>query len=276
MKKTISKTEKKAVKIVKDFYKNPLKNMKWLVENGHTKLNYLAGINRPVNPGQVTKLAKSLEKMLVLRPVVVAELSFISGKSEKYIIDGQHIFNALLRLGWEVPYVTIQVDSKQELVEVIALLNASSKTWTMHDYVSAWSSLKDDYIKLNHYYQVYDLEISDLAAILMNNSINNSGGGSSTVTRVIKSGEFKISNEQKNVEILNYVTDMLKVVPRMNRFENRYAVKEYVKLLRSTKKYDAAMHKSFLAKLQKNKDKFILATQEEGKLFELFENICLN
>jgi hypothetical protein len=56
----------------------------------------------------------------------------------------------------------------------------------------------------------------------------------------------------------------------MNRFENRYAVKEYVKFLRGTSKYD---HKTFLAKLQKNKEKFILATQEEGKLSELFEKL---
>jgi hypothetical protein len=268
MKKSTIQKVKEVKKQILD-YKSALKNLKWLSLNGQIKFNYLAGINRPINPGQVTKLAKSLEKMQILRPVVVAELSFISGKTEKYIIDGQHIFNALLRLGWEVPYVTIQIDNKQELVEVIALLNASSKTWSMHDYVTAWSSLKDDYIKLNHYYQVYDLEISDLATILMNNSISyNSKGG--IVTKLIKDGEFKIINEQQNVEILNNVTDMLKIVPRMNRFENKYAIKEYINFFKSAKKYD---HKAFIAKLQKNKDKFILATQQEGKLSELFEKL---
>lgn len=247
------------------FYKEALKNMKWLSLTGNIKFNYLAGINRPINPAQVTKLAKSLEMMGVIRPVVIAEMSFVNGKIGKYIIDGQHIFNALMRLGWEIPYVTIQVANKQELVEKIAMLNASSKTWSMQDYITAWSSLKEDYIKLNHYFQIYDLEVTELAAIFVN---NNRGGGN--ITKIIKSGEFKIINEQKNVEILNNVTDMLKLIPRMNRFENRYAVKEYVKFLRSTSKYD---HKTFIAKLQKNKDKFILATQEEGKLSELFEKL---
>lgn len=250
----------------KQFYKNALKTMKWLSLTGNIKFNYLAGINRAINPAQVTKLAKSLELMGVIRPVVIAELAFVNGKLAKYIIDGQHIFNALIRLGWEIPYVTIQVSDKQDLVEKIAMLNASSKTWSMHDYVTAWSSLKEDYIKLNHYFQVYDFEITELAAVLMGNS---RGGGS--VTKLLKAGEFRIINEQKNVDILNCVTDMLKIVPRMNRFENRYAVKEYVKFLRSNNKYD---HKSFLAKLQKNKEKFILATQEEGKLSELFEKLA--
>ena len=260
---------KKATTVVsKNFYKEALKDLKWLSLTGNIKFNYLAGINRPINPGQVSKLAKSLEMMSSLRPVVIADISFITGKKEKYIIDGQHSFNAHMRLGWEVPYVTIDVKDKQDLVEKIAMLNASSKTWTMYDYVTAWSSLKDDYVKLNHYYQVYDFEISDLAAILMNNSVSNSTGG--RITKVIKSGDFKITKEQENVEILNKVTDMLKIVPRMNRFENRYAVKEYVKFLRGNPKYD---HKAFLAKLQKNKEKFVLATQEEGKLYELFEKL---
>jgi hypothetical protein len=252
----------------KQFYKDALKNMKWLSLTGNIKFNYLAGINRPINPGQVTKLAKSLEMMGVIRPVVIAEMSFVTGKSAKYIIDGQHIFNALIRLGWEIPYVNIEVANKQDLVEKIAMLNASSKTWSMHDYVTAWSSLKPDYVKLNHYFQVYDFEISDLATILTNSSINASGGGK--ITKVIKSGEFKITKEQENVEILNKVTDMLKIVPRMNRFENRYCIKEYVKFLRGNPKYD---HQMFLARLQRNKQQFILATQEEGKLYELFEKL---
>jgi len=256
---------KKSTTAAKQFYKNALKNMKWLSLTGNIKFNYLAGINRPINPGQVTKLAKSLEMMGVIRPVVIAEMSFINGKSAKYIIDGQHIFNALIRLGWEIPYVTIEVANKQDLVEKIAMLNASSKTWSMHDYVTAWSSLKEDYVKLNHYFQVYDFEIAELAAILMGNI--RSGGN---IIKIMKGGEFKIVNEQKNVEILNNVTDMLKIVPRMNRYENRYAVKEYVKFLRGNPKYD---HKLFLARLQRNKQQFILATQEEGKLSELFEKL---
>jgi hypothetical protein len=239
--------------------------MKWLSLNGQIKFNYLAGVNRAINPAQVTKLAKSLEMMGLLRPIVVAELSFITGKLMKYIIDGQHLFNALIRLGWEIPYVTIQVKDKQDLVEKIAMLNASSKTWTLQDYITAWSSLKEDYVKLNHYFQVYDFTIDELAAIFLGNL--RSGGN---VTKIIKSGEFSIVNEEENVEILNNVTDMLKIVPRMNRYENRYAVKEYVKFLRNTSDYD---HDEFLQNLELNKETFILATQEDGKLGELFSNL---
>lgn len=254
--------------ISRNKFTQALKAMKWTNPNGYIKFNYLAGINRPIYPCQVTKLAVSIERMGVLRPVVVAEISFISGKKERYIIDGQHLFNALIRLDIPIPYVTIKIDDKKELVETIAMLNASSKTWSMQDYVTAWSSLKDDYIKLNHYFQVYDMEVNQVAAVLMGNTAD----GSNTC-RIIKSGQFKIVNEDLNVEILNNITDMLKVIPRMNRVENRYVVREYVKFLRSAKKYN---HEKFLSKLSKNKKQFILATQEEGKLSDLFRRICLN
>jgi hypothetical protein len=237
-----------------------------LKKDSKQSFSYLAGINRPINPAQVTKLAQSVNRMGIIRPVIVAYISFIDGIKKPYIIDGQHLFNALIRNNMDIPYVVIEVKDKKDLVEKIALLNASSKNWSMFDYVTAWGSLNPDYIKLNHYYQVYDLELGFIAGVLLNNISTYSG----TPNVKIKKGEFKISNEKDNVQILDYVTDMLKIVPRMNRFENKYVCAEYVKFLRTTKTYN---HKKFIANLNKNKKQFVLATQEDGKLVELFTKL---
>lgn len=246
-------------------YKNPITKLKWLGPNSNMKLNYLAGINRPIYPAQVTKLAESLEEMGVVRPVIIATISFITGKNTSYIIDGQHLFNALIRMGWDIPYVSIEIKDKKELVEKIALLNSSSKSWALVDYITAWSSLVPDYVKLNHYYQVYDIDMSVVASVLSNN-ISDSG----SMTRRIKRGEFKIINEEHNVTILNCLTDVLKIIPRMNRMENRYMCREYIKFLRHTKGYN---HAKFLSNLEKNKKQFVLATQENGKLYEMFDKL---
>ena len=243
-----------------------LKNMGWITDTSKIKLNYLAGINRAINPGQVTKLANSLLKMGNVRPVVVCEIDFINGKKGLYIIDGQHLFNALLRLGWDIPYVKIDVKDKQDLVEKIALLNSSSKSWTMQDYVTAWASLNPDYVKLNHYFQVYDIEMGVVAAILAELS------DTSTVAKRIKLGEFAIVNEQENVSILNGLTDILKVIPRMNRFENKYVCKEYVNFRRT--EGCSYNHEEFMKNLEKNKQKFILATQEQDKLSDMFRKLA--
>jgi len=243
-------------------YKNTLKQLKWLGDSSRSTFAYLAGINRPIYPAQVTKLAESINKMGVIRPVIIAELSFITGKSTKYIIDGQHLFNALIRNNMDIPYVTIIIKDKQDLVETIAKLNASSKNWALFDYITAWGSLVPDYIKLNHYFQVYDFDMGTISSILNDNSTD---GGN--MARKIKNGTFKIINEEQNVKILNQLTDVLKIVPRMNRLENTYLCREYVKFSRNCVKYN---HDKFLKNLDKNKEAFALVTHEDGKLKEMF------
>ena len=264
VKKAINNVSKKVDKA----RKQPLKAIKWLTETSKTAFNLLAGLNRPIAPGHVTKVAISIDMLGCLQPIIVTEVDFINGKKQHYILDGQHKFSALLRLGMDIPYVVVDIKDKQELVEAIALLNASSKSWSMQDYVTAWSSLKEDYVKLNRFFEIYDFEIGILAQVLMNQSVTTSG---SVVTKKIKKGEFSINNEKKATEILNHMTDVFKVLPRMNRFENKYACSEYVKFLNSVGcDYN---HERFVSQLKKKCDMFLLATQEEGKLMEFFNKI---
>jgi len=243
-----------------------LENLKWIKENSKVKLHYLAGINRPIHPNQVTKLAKSLNIMGCVRSLVVADIAFLTGKSQLYIVDGQHLFNALLRNNMPIPYGNIHVKDKKDLVEKIALLNSSSKSWSMQDYVTSWGSLIEDYVKLNHYFQVYDIEMGVLSAIL-SESGTVSGGNTSVK---IKDGTFRIVNEEENVKVLDQLTDVLNIAPRMNRFENRYLCSEYVRFIKNTREYN---HQKFLQNLTKNKRELVFATQGEGKLIELFNKI---
>lgn len=236
-----------------------------LKKDSHKSFSYLAGINRPINPAQVTKLAESVKTLGILRPVIVAELQFISGKLIKYIIDGQHLFNSLLRNNMDIPYITIKIENKVQLVESIALLNASSKNWSIIDYVTSWSCVSEDYKKLLHYYNVYDFELVDLAAILSGKSV--SGGIES---KFIKRGQFKITDEKQGVKILDYLTDILNILPRMKRTENKYLCSEYINFQKNSYDYN---HKEFLQKLEKHKEKFILATHEHNKLSDMFKKL---
>jgi hypothetical protein len=245
-------------------YKDILNGLKWLSANSKIKLKFLAGINRIIHPKQINRLVYSINKIGLLRPIIIAELDFITGKKEWYILDGQHLYTALtIRLDMDVPYIVIKIKDKQQLVETIALLNSSSKTWTMEDYVTAWSSLKTDYVKLNQYSSDYDLDISMTATILLNQSIDNS-----STTNKIKSGEFSIVNEAVNVQIIKQLSDALDIVPRNNRVQSKYFCREYVKFVRSCAKYN---HKNFLKELSTRLDKVVLATQQNDKLFDIFQ-----
>ena len=58
--------------------------------------DFLVSLNRSIKPAQVTTLSKSINKMGVVRPIIVADFTYL-GKKGKYIIDGQHLYHALLR-----------------------------------------------------------------------------------------------------------------------------------------------------------------------------------
>lgn len=244
--------------------------VKFLKLSSSKGFSILAGINRPIDPSQVTKLSKSIDTMGVKRPVIVAFLDFITGKPEMFIIDGQHLYNACLRTGYDIPYTVIDtITNKLELVEHLSLLNNSSKSWTMKDYVTVWLNIYDDYKTLNKYYAIYDIELLQLAEILMYNNTSTTFN-KNAITKSIKTGEFRVENEKYCVEILNNITDALKIVPRMDRFSNKLFISTYVNHMSVCASYD---HSKFLKNLKINKDKFKLSTQDPEEFSKLIKSI---
>lgn len=243
--------------------------IKTLKMSGTKGFSLLAGVNRPIIPQHVTKLATSLDAIGIIRPVVVAKFDFLDGVENTYIIDGQHLYHALMRLGWDVPYATIEIKDSIHLAECLALLNNSSKSWSMKDYILVWSGIKKDYIKLNKYFNTYDIELSQVAELLMNNTCNGNVGGSHVSTS-IKKGEFSINDEKAAVFLLNCVTDALKLVKRMDRMSNRMFIATYVNFINSYNNYD---HKQFLVNLKLNKEKFKTLTQDPEEYKKLLKSI---
>lgn len=244
--------------------------VKTLNITGNKGFSMLAGINRAVVPSHVTKLASSLEKMGVVRPVVVANIDFVSGIPTSYIIDGQHLYHALLRMGWDIPYTEIVIKNSVDLAEHLALLNASSKSWTMKDYINVWANVNKDYVKLNKYFNTYDIELNQLADILMNNSCSANTGGNNGISRTIKKGEFTIDDEKRAVYLLNCVTDALKIVPRMDRLSNKLFIASFVNFINLCQNYD---HAQFMASLRVHRDKFRLSTQDQDEFKKLLKSI---
>lgn len=265
---------KKTQKEIAEHLQHALKNIKWIKDTSNVCLNFLLGINRGVKPGHVTIISKSYEKLGSLQPIICCEVDFITGKKELYILDGQHKFTALIRLGWEIPYIVIPIKDKRDLVESIALLNSSSKSWCIQDYVTSWASLEPDYVKLNRYNEIYDFELSVVASILSCKELRTNAGGA-TISKFIKSGQFRIVDEDDQVSILNDLTDVFRIIPRMtgdNRTQNRYVCAEYVNFRRSIGcKYN---HEEFMKNLEDNKKQFVLATQEQEKLADMFRKLA--
>lgn len=150
-------------------------------------------MNRGIDSKHVQKMIASIRKMGVLRCVIACTTNIIEGEWKTYIIDGQHLATALEREGQPIPYIEIEVNSEEDLVEKMAYLNNSSKSWDLMNYINAWKMIRPDYMKLFKWKNMYDIEITMLAMIGVNNSAIRYSTG------VIKTGEFQITNAQSEV-----------------------------------------------------------------------------
>lgn len=237
-----------------------------LDKNSSKGFKFMEGINRDIKPAQVTLLAKSVNLQGIIRPVVVADLYF-NGLNGTYIIDGQHLFFALIRENLDIPYIKIKINNAEELVEKTALLNSTSKSWMLKDYVQIWSFIRPDYKKLSYYFNKYDFEMQTIASVL-----NNRNAATGTANTIIKNGTFVVKNEEKAIKTLDYVTDVLKCVPRMDRMSNKFFVGAYVEFLtQAGSSYD---HTKFCNYLKQNKQKLTFVNGDKDNIFSFF-NECL-
>lgn len=145
-------------------------------------------MNRGIDSKHVQKMISSIRKMGVLRCVITCTTDIIEGIMKTYIIDGQHLATALEREGMPIPHVDITIESEEDLIEKMAYLNNSSKSWDLMNYINAWKMIRPDYMKLFKWKNMYDIEITMLAIIGVNN------GGFRHSTSSIKTGVFKITN----------------------------------------------------------------------------------
>lgn len=232
--------------------------------NSNKAVQWLVNVNRPTKPGHVNDIASSISKIGIVRPIIMAKLKLKDFVGE-YIIDGQHLFLACLRLGIDVPVRFVTIKTEQELVETLAMLNNTSKPWCLADYVQSWSYIKPQYKTLQHYHKTYGLELAPTAGIL-----HQSPGIFNTVS-TIKNGTLKIKDEDKAVSIMEYVTDLLTVLPKTDRTSSRKLVNGYVQYI--TNNYEKYDHEKALKRIEKQIDKLELAGADAETINEFFYKI---
>lgn len=146
-------------------------------------------INRITDTGHIQKMISSVRNMGVIRPIICVRVKFVNGTYQLYVIDGQHLFKSLMSEDLEIPYVVIDVENKIDMVQKMAMLNNSSKSWTLLNYVNAFKMHLKDYYDLNELREMYNIEPLMLATICTNGNESSISG-----SRLIKSGDFKITN----------------------------------------------------------------------------------
>jgi uncharacterized protein YqgV (UPF0045/DUF77 family) len=196
-------------------------------------------MNRGIDSKHVQKMIASIRLQGVVRCVIACTTSIIEGTLKTYIIDGQHLATALEREGQPIPYIEIEIKSEEDLIQKMAYLNNSSKSWDMMNFINAWKMIRPDYMKLFKWKNMYDIEITMLAMIGVNNT------GIKHNTSIIKTGNFKITNPQAEKMCKAFNDIFLKIGPAdrhikfqfLNAFMLAYGTYNHQKVLANIDKH---------------------------------------
>jgi hypothetical protein len=179
-------------------------------------------INRITDTGHIQKMVASVRNMGVVRPIICVRMN-LAGSDQLFVIDGQHLFKSLQSEDLEIPYVVIDVEDKIDMVQKMAMLNNSSKSWTLLNYVNAFKMHLKDYYELNELRDMYNIEPLMLA-ILCTNGTESSISGS----RLIKSGEFKITNPNAQ-EMAKAFNDFFLKIGRADRWVKHHFLQVFMR-----------------------------------------------
>lgn len=151
-------------------------------------------LNRPVSRSAVNKLVEAVKNgEAKLQPIEVSQ--------DYVIIDGQHRFSALKKLGLPVAYY---VDNQININDA-AMQNSKQKHWTTSDYIRFYMlSGNSEYMKLFQVLNEYKSYITTSAifAIGSNRRINGD------VNKAVKQGQYKMSNYNNAIKFFNYVKNI--------------------------------------------------------------------
>jgi len=153
--------------------------------------------NRTINKAQVTKLIASFG----VNPGIATAVPIIVN-DKKQIIDGQHRFEALKKLGLPINYLEI---SGLSLTDV-QIVNSSTKTWTPLDYAKSFSELGlkdyDIYLEFrNKYHLSHNILISYLS-----NTTDMRGNGNTVYT--FRAGKFKVTDVKMAHRLCQQLVEM--------------------------------------------------------------------
>lgn len=149
--------------------------------------------NRELNYNKVANLKSILlEDGRQIMPIIC--------NTEMEIIDGQHRFQALKELNWDVMYYVDEAVTVKDLVSI----NNTQKNWSLMDYIHYYASLgNESYIKLEELCKEY----SDIPLKAIIPSLNE---GTFIHERNIKNGNVKFTNIdfQNGEEALKFVRNI--------------------------------------------------------------------
>lgn len=148
--------------------------------------------NRKLNHAHIKAMEATLSEkphLIPLNPILV---------NDKFeIIDGQHRFEAIKKLGLEIHYIV----GDNLGLEDIQALNAASKNWTPTDFAKSYRDLGDKN------YDIY-LEFKRIYKFNHDILLNYLSLDKPMTTTVFKRGLFRVTNKDKSVDLADKLSSL--------------------------------------------------------------------
>ena len=213
---------------------------------------HLLDENRKVVQAQVKKLVESFKKFgTASLCITVVETTAVNGVKNRYIADGQHSVLACKFLGipLTIIVVTLEEDTKENLVKYVAVLNNTSKAWSNLNFLKSYVSLGlENYKILAELVKTTKLSVTDLLLIFL-------GGSGDNETKMFKSGELVFPDEADSMRLLNAIIKVKDFVP--NKAFSRRSLFKVMALVNNYDKFAKLIIKqSKLTKFTENEKEF--------------------
>jgi len=192
--------------------------------------NKLQG-NRSLNKSHINKLVESIEEnaeSLAYNPIIVNE--------KNQIIDGQHRFEAIKRLGLPLHYIVWEGAD----VEDAQRLNASSKNWSPIDYAFSYAS------QGNKHYQTY-LNFRERWGLNHDVLLQYLSLEKPMTNTMFKNGHFKATDPKRTDALCSALEDLGEYWPKYklrsfaigfkNIWLNPYGKYDHERMLRQVRKH---------------------------------------
>lgn len=160
--------------------------------------------NREINNNHVTKLRKIIKEYGMLSTPLMVATKRYNGKGDNklhlYILDGQHRIEACLKDSVSFNYRVIRLEDIATIVDLMAKLNNSDKSWTIDNFINSYClvpDLSNDYNLLRQ----FTIKNNDYSTTLCANLLHF-GNLTHRQSDMVKKGKFQYTYENKAKEAL--------------------------------------------------------------------------
>ena len=168
----------------------------------------LSKVNRAISDQHVDDIVKAIRNQQVKLPIIQVNPRF-------EIIDGQHRFKALVKLGLPIYYYIDRQSDDESIIQI----NSKQTRWHLPQFIHARAAQGyPGYEELLNLTQKYNSLAAPSSIVAIFSGSEDWKGGS--MTKTVQDGDFKFGDKDKAIKFLEKITDAKKHLQKKRQLNN--------------------------------------------------------